>query len=270
MCREEELRLLGKVLPNVASQLRGAMGNLYAAIQAAEPEVGEILALVREREVMEQSCYRLLRLVNNLSAAALLEEQDALPTRNIEVVEWLEGLCRQAQSLADEMGIEIVFSCELRSHIVAVHRDMLERLVWNLLSNALKFTPWGGKITVSLRQSGGQLLLSVADTGCGISDELLDTVFDRYRHTERQDPPPHGLGLGLPLCRRIAEGHGGRLLISSRTDEGTTVTAALPDRRSGTCEVRDVPFHYAGGFQPVMVELSDALPHTAFCPKNLD
>ena len=213
--REEEMRLLGEVLPNVAAQLRGAMGNLYAAMQSAAPEMGKNSALVREREIMQQSYYRMLRLVNNLSSASMLLEEDALTTQNMDVVEWLGDICRQAQPLAEEVGIQVIFSCDLRSHVVAVNREMMERLLWNLLSNALKFTPRGGKITVSLRQSGGQLLLTVADTGCGIREELLDTVFDRYLHTERQDPHPHGLGLGLPLCRRIAEGHGGRLMLSS-------------------------------------------------------
>lgn len=270
MYREEEKRLLSEVLPNVAAQLRGAMGNLYAAMQTAAPEMEKNPVLAREREIMQQSYYRMLRLVNNLSSTSMLLEEYVLPARNMDVVEWLEELCRQAQPLVEQVGIHLTFSCTLRSHVVAVNRSMMERLMWNLLSNALKFTPAGGKITVSLRQSGGQLLLSVADTGCGISEELLDTVFDRYLHTERQDPQPYGLGLGLPLCRRIAEGHGGRLVIDSKEGKGTTVTVALPDRRNGSCEVRDVSFQYTGGFQPVMMGLSDALPYTAFCPKNLD
>ena len=108
------------------------------------------------------------------------------------------------------------------------------------------------------------------DNGCGIKEELQETVFDRYLHAQRMDPLPHGLGLGLPLCRRIAEGHGGRLLLQSREGEGTTVTCALPDRRAKSDVVRDVPFDYAGGFQTVLVELADALPYGAFRPRHID
>ncbi len=270
MYRQEELRLLGEVLPNVASQMRGMLGNLYAAMQSAAPVMEKEPSLAQDREIMQQSYYRLLRLVNNLSSASMLLESDAFSLRNIEIVEWLDNLCRQAQPLAEAAGIDLVFSCDMGSHVVAVHPEMLERLVWNLLSNALKFTPQGGKITLSLRRGGGQLLLAVSDTGCGISEELQETVFDRYLHTARQDPQPHGLGLGLPLCRRIAQGHGGRLMLSSQVGRGTTVTAALPDRRSASCEARDVAFQYAGGFQPVLMELSDALPYTVFRPENLD
>ena len=114
------------------------------------------------------------------------------------------------------------------------------------------------------------MLLSVSDNGCGISEELRETVFDRYLHFQRMDPLPHGLGLGLPLCRRIAEGHGGRLMLRSAEGEGTTVTVSLPQKRSADGGVRDVPFHYAGGFQSVLMELSDALPYRAFRARHRD
>lgn len=84
------------------------------------------------------------------------------------------------------------------------------------------------------------------------------------------DLPVHGLGLGLPLCRRIAQGHGGSLVVSSRQGEGTAVTVRLPDRRSGVTLVRQPLFHYAGGFNPVLVELADALPVQAFTRNYID
>ena len=270
MYSDEELRLLSEILPNVASQLRGAMGNLHAAIHRAAPESENDPASQRSRCIMEQSYYRMLRLINNLSASSLLAETGDLPTQNVELVEWLDGLCRQAQPLAADLDLTVRFACTLQAHVAAIHPEYMERVVWNLLSNAMKFTPAGGEITVSLRLYASQVLVSVKDTGCGISEELRDTVFDRYLHTSRLDPEPHGLGLGLPLCRRIAEGHGGRLMIDSETGKGTTVTVALPDRRSPHFEAHDVPFHYAGGFQPVMMELADALPYQSFRRENLD
>ena len=80
---------------------------------------------------------------------------------------------------------------------------------------------------------------------------------------------PCGLGLGLPLCRRIAEGHGGRMVLDSRPDQGTSVTLALPDEMAEDT-VEDVQFDYAGGFQPALVGLADALPYQAFLQKHSD
>lgn len=266
---EQQAKLLNEILPNVASQIRGSLGNMHAAMRHLAPGENDE-ALRKDQAIFAQSYYRMMRLVNNLSAAPMLLETTPFLTANAELVEWLGGLCRQAQPLAEVAGITLTFSCDMSSHVAAIHKGHLTRLVWNLLSNALKFTPAGGSITVSLRVSGSQILLRVADTGCGIREDLQETVFDRYLHPDQMDPQPHGLGLGLPLCRRIAQGHGGQLLLESREGTGTTVTAVLPDRRSPEGVVRDVPFHYAGGFQPVLMELSDALPYGAFTPEHLD
>ena len=270
MDRNDQERLLNEILPHVASQLRMPLGNMHVAMQRMTPAEPVDAATERNLAIMAQSYYRAMRLVNNLSAAPMLLENTPFLTANVEMVAWLEGLVRQAQPLAEEAGVTITFTSPLSHHSVAIHKEHMERLVWNLLSNALKFTPREGSITVSLRVSGKQVLLSVADTGCGISEELQETVFDRYLHPERRDPLPHGLGLGLPLCRRIAEGHGGRLLLQSKVGEGTTVTVSLPDQRSLTAVIRDPGFHYAGGFQPVLMELSDALPYGAFRARHRD
>lgn len=141
-------------------------------------------------------------------------------------------------------------------------------MVYHLLSNAFKFTPAGGKITVELRLSGKQILLSVTDTGTGIPAEKLETLFDRYLHENLMDPRPHGLGLGLPLCRRIAEGHGGVLLAESKEGAGSRFTVRMPKRRAENGGVSDIPLDYSGGFNPTLLGLADALPTTAFRQKN--
>ena len=183
---------------------------------------------------------------------------------------WLDELCRQADSIAREAGVEVRFVCRERYVIAAVNRTYLERMVWNLLSNALKFTPKGGTITVTLEDRGKQLVLSVRDTGCGIAPEIADTLFDRWQQAERMELPSHGMGLGLLICRRAAEGHGGRLLLESREGEGTLVTVSLPHTRRNDGQVWESRTDYAGGFPHVMMELSDALPYRAFYEKHLD
>lgn len=269
---ENQIKLLTEILPQVASQLRGSLSNIHSAVNSMAKAEGRETdpALDQSVAILNQSYFRMLRVVNNLTAAPLLADDTPFQTGNVELVEWLGNLCRQAEPLAEVVGLTLTFETELRAHVAAIHPGYMERLVWNLLSNALKFTPKGGQVTVTLRKSGAQLLLSVADTGCGIPEEQQERIFERYLHADAMDPLPYGLGLGLPLCRRIAQGHGGRILLQSRTDRGTVVTVSLPDRRSEIDMVRDVPFQYAGGFSPVMMELSDALPYRAFLQKFID
>ena len=141
--------------------------------------------------------------------------------------------------------------------------------MYHLLSNAFKFTPAGGTVTVELRVKNKQVLLSVADTGQGIPEERISALFDRYLHGGQIDPPAHGLGLGLPLCRRVAEGHGGTLVVESRVGEGSRFTLFLPDKQVGG-GVSDVLFDYAGGFNRTLMALADALPVRAFLRNNQD
>jgi len=265
---EEELRILKEALPLVAQQLRAPMNNLALAagrlLEDLPPEAQ------RNGAVIQQSYYRMLRLINHLDMAPQLLEATPLRRQNTDVVAWCEDLCAQAESLCRDKEITLSFRCELPCHVAAIHAGHMEKLFWNLLSNALKFTEKGGRITVTLKKAGTALLLSVDDTGCGIAPERMDTVFDRWLHTERMDPLPHGLGLGLPLCRSIAERHGGRLLLQSRPGEGTSVTVSVPDEQVAEDEIRDVTPEYSGGASPVLMEMSDALPYTAFLPEFLD
>jgi len=270
---DDETRLLSEVLPQVATQLRGSLANIYSVMSSIVPPDSRDAngSLDQNAAILYQSYYRILRVINNLSVTPELLQTAPLPMQNLDLVDLVSGLCGEARPLAEELGLALHFQSSQPSHLLACNRAGIRRLLLNLLSNAMKFTPAGGSITVLIQFTAEQAVLTVTDTGCGIAPELQDAVFDRYKHTDRQDPEPHGLGLGLPICRRIAEGHGGRLMLQSQPAQGTTVTVSLPDRRCPShMVVKDLPFHYAGGFNETLLELSDALRHSSFTQKNLD
>ena len=148
---------------------------------------------------------------------------------------------------------------------------MLERALLNLLSNALKFTPEGGTVSVRVKCGERHVQLTVADTGRGIEPERLAHIFERYLDTDRLDPaPPHGLGVGLSLCRRIAQGHGGMIVAQSEEGKGSLFTVSLPAVKAGRVQLKDRGSDYAGGFNRTLVEMSDALSSEAFLQKYLD
>lgn len=268
---DQREQLLNEVLLHVAAQLRTTLGGMRLAVSRLAPpdRRDEDAALDRDAALLNSGYYALLRMANNLSNAPMLLSDEPLPKENTDVVEWLEDLCRQAEPLFELRGVTLTFRRDRTHHTAAIHRSSLEQAVWNLLSNALKFTERGGEVTVSLWSERRQLLLSVSDTGCGIPLGDMETVFEGYLHPERIAVLPSGLGLGLPLCRRIAEGHGGRMLLDSREGDGTSVTLALPDEVVSDT-VEDVQFDYAGGFQPALVGLADSLPYEAFLQKHSD
>lgn len=257
----QDYQLIAQVLPCVAMQLRGTLGNMRAALKDSDE---------MENCVLRQNYYRLLRTVTNLTDAAMLAEDAPLPKQDTELVTFFDELCRQAQPPIECQGLTLHTEWKVPHLTAGINREYTSRILWNLLSNAVKFTPAGGKICVSLSQRGGQVILSVSDTGCGIAPEMQETICDRILHTERIDPLPHGLGLGLVLCRCFAQRQGGTLLIRSGQEGGTCVMVSFPATRCGVSAVQDIPFHYAGGFQPVMMELADALSYSAFENKHLD
>lgn len=110
--------------------------------------------------------------------------------------------------------------------------NLFRRALINLLTNALRFTPSGGTITVSLQHRNGASEVSVADTGCGISSEHVPNVFDRfYRANAARNAT--GTGLGLSIVKSIMQTHEGTVSVQSNPGKGTTVTISFPDPKKG-------------------------------------
>jgi two-component system CheB/CheR fusion protein len=131
---------------------------------------------------------------------------------------------------AGAKGIEVVVDADTHGAPILGDPDRLSQVIGNLLSNALKFTPTGGRITLQLRGVDGHAVLSVSDTGQGISADLLPHVFDRFRQGDSSTTRgAGGLGLGLTLVREIIALHGGSVAASSEgEDRGSTFVITLP------------------------------------------
>jgi signal transduction histidine kinase len=116
------------------------------------------------------------------------------------------------------------------SSIVQGNEDDLIRLFLNLLDNAIRYTPPGGRICVQCDQRDTQVVVSVADTGQGIAPEHLPHLFDRFFRVDRGRNRAHGgSGLGLAIAQNIVRAHGGKLSVESTLGQGSTFTAILPD-----------------------------------------
>ena len=252
------------LLPQAAAQMRGALSSLYFAAARLAPAAAREQApeLDAKAALVDQSYYRLIRMVNDLTATRYLNDEP-LPMKDRDIVDFVSELFAKIASLAPLRGLETRLICAADSHLCAFSPDALEQLLYQLLSNAFKFTPPGGLITVELRLTAGRVLLSVEDTGPGIPQERMETLFDSYHKADSPAPPPQGLGLGLAICRGIAQGHGGAITAESRLGKGSRFTFSMPDRLSGST-LSDVPFDYSGGFNRSLMALADAMPPKAF------
>ena len=131
-----------------------------------------------------------------------------------------------ARDDAERDGVALVFTAEQEAIETAFDADKLEKVVSNLLSNAFKFTPEGGRITVTVARAGDDVVFGVEDTGPGIAPEDLPRVFDRFWQARRHGS--HGIGLGLAIARGLVEAHGGRVEVESEVGRGTCLTITLP------------------------------------------
>ena len=180
------------VFPNIAAQLRSVLGNLHLAAAQLAPAIrreGDP-ALDSTASLLDQSYYRLLRLVNNLTAAGELGQDAPLPVRDRDLTETVRAVCAGAQGLFALKKVQLEFRSAADCHTCAFHQPSIELLLYQLLSNALKFTPAGGAVTVELKFINRWVRLSVSDTGCGIQEDQIPFLFDRYLHDDAMAPSP--------------------------------------------------------------------------------
>jgi signal transduction histidine kinase/DNA-binding response OmpR family regulator len=174
----------------------------------------------------------LLNLVNQILDLSKLESvSEKLTLEPVELVSFLQLQLGNFDSMASEKQIALQFKTALPTLYLKVNPDKMQQVVSNLLSNALKFTPPKGKVTLSLSQAeaNGTLQIKVSDTGPGISAKALPHVFDRYfQASENKNTATPGTGIGLALTKAIVEQHQGSISVKSELGKGATFTISLP------------------------------------------
>jgi signal transduction histidine kinase/CheY-like chemotaxis protein len=182
-----------------------------------------------ELRAVHRNTLRLLKLVNMLLDFSRIEagrvQASYEPT---DLAAFTTELASNFRSAMDKAGLEFVIACPPLDRPVYVDRDMWEKLVLNLLSNAFKFT-FNGEIGVELRSAGDAVELSVRDTGVGIPAHELDRVFERFHRIEGQRSRSfEGSGIGLALVQEFVKLHGGTIRVESKLDHGTQFIARIP------------------------------------------
>jgi signal transduction histidine kinase len=180
------------------------------------------------RTVREQT-ERLTRLTNDLLMLTRVDrELLAAPGEPVDLGSILPALAAQVAPLARAQGVTLTLP-ELPPIVVAGNEDHLIRLFMNLLDNAIRYTPAGGRITLDATFQQGQVGIRVSDTGPGIAPQHLPHLFDRfYRVDGGRSRDQGGSGLGLAIAQSIAQAHGGDISVESALGVGSTFTVRLP------------------------------------------
>ncbi len=227
--REVE-RLKEEFLASVSHELRTPLTSVLGYAESLR--AGDFGALdddqLRALYIVERNAGRLNRLIDDLLLTARIESQSLdLHLEPLDLSTLAAESVQAAEVGAGSQGVDLVLDVEP----VRVEGDRLRlgQLLDNLVSNAVKFTPDGGTVTVSLARGGDRAVLEVADTGIGIPADERDRLFERfYRTSVAREHAIEGTGLGLVIARAIAESHGGSIGFESREGEGTTFRVELP------------------------------------------
>jgi two-component system, OmpR family, phosphate regulon sensor histidine kinase PhoR len=223
---------------NVSHELRTPLSILrgYIEVLLDEPETSPE-ELTRILSIMDRHSKRLQRLVNDLLSLAQLESSQAtLDLGAVRMDELFNNLIRDWKEKLAAKNLKVVV--DLAPEALALHADAtrLEEVLYNLLDNAVKFSPESGQVHLQATRLGSDMVLSVADTGFGISKEHLPRIFERfYRADKARSRELGGTGLGLAIVKHIAQLHGGRVEAESEVGRGTTIRVILPVR-SGPCD----------------------------------
>jgi signal transduction histidine kinase/DNA-binding response OmpR family regulator len=212
---------------NVSHEFRTPLTLLLGPTEEAVTSHGRLHG--EDLEVVYRNAQRLLRLVNTLLDFSRIEagrlEASFEATDLARVTAELASAFRSATERA---GLTLIVDCPLLPEPVYVDRDMWEKVVLNLISNAIKFT-FEGTIRISLAVRDANVELTVADTGVGIPSEELPRIFDRFHRVERTRARTYeGSGIGLSLVRELVSMHGGTVTVDSVIDQGTTFVVSLP------------------------------------------
>ncbi len=170
------------------------------------------------------------RLVNNLLDLGRIEVGVGLQVENVSVLDILERVTSTLQLQATQKNISL--NVELPKdmpNVIQADQALLHQAVYNLVENALKYTPEGGSVTINANTMDDSLVFSIADTGIGILPDDLPRLFEKfYRGSQREARAQHGTGLGLAIVRSIAERHGGKVWVESKLGKGSMFYLQIP------------------------------------------
>ncbi len=181
---------------------------------------------------IQQNSYRLLKLINNLIDITKIDagffKMDFI---NLNIVEIIEDITQSVAPYIESKRISLIFDTDIEEKLQAVDVLKLERIILNLLSNAIKFTAAGGTIKVTVKDNQDSILITVKDTGCGIPEDRLELIFERFRQVDSLlTRRAEGSGIGLSLVKALVEAHNGTITAKSILGVGSEFIVELPSK----------------------------------------
>jgi PAS domain S-box-containing protein len=243
---DEANRAKDEFLATLSHELRTPLNAILGWARLLRSGTLDADGVRRGPEVIERNTRVLAQLIEDLlDVSRIITGKLRLEVRPADLIAVIIAAMEAVQTAAEAKGIRLEASLDPTLGHVTADPDRIQQVVWNLLTNAIKFTPRGGHVDIRLERADSMVRLTVSDSGTGIRGDLLPFVFDRFRQGETSTGRQYGgLGLGLAIVRHIVELHGGVVRAESAGDNcGATFTVDLPFNATPVATVVPQPAH---------------------------
>ena len=254
-----------QALALAATQLRIPLANLMTVADQLFANMETDEQTQSQTSQINQNLYRLLRIVSNMSDAGGYTQAGKTGIQTADLVSFMAEIMEKAQRFFTDTGIKLSYNGPTGSVFGAVNPEKIERAVYNLLSNAAKFSQEGSTVTASLTAKDDRLTFTLCNTNA--EDIPVHGLWQQYRREPSIEDPRHGLGLGMTLASAVAAFHGGTILVDNPAANQTRITLTIPIVKGNGDNVRSPILRvgdYAGGRDRGLIELSEVLPTESY------
>lgn len=262
---EEALKAQDEIFANVSHELKTPLNVIFSTNQLMELYAkGESFEDKKENinkgiQIIKQNCYRFTKLINNIVDISKMDSGFfKLNLSNENIVDIIEDIVQSVSDYINSKGISIIFDTNTEEKIIAIDSEKIERIILNLISNALKFTNLGGKIFINLVDKGDVVEILVSDNGIGMDKKHLNNIFKRFHQIDKSlSRNAEGTGIGLSLVKSLVNLHGGKISVDSEVDKGSTFKIELPAKILENIEVVDKIKPMNNKIEMINIEFSD-------------
>ncbi|MBU3170389.1 sensor histidine kinase [Clostridium estertheticum] len=255
-----------EMFSSMSHELKTPLNIIFSALQLLESKydtksvVPDYEMFSKYSKVMKQNCYRLIRLINNLIDMNKIELGFfKLELANGNIVKTIEDITLSVVTYAKAKKISIVFDTDIEEKITSFDSGKLERIMLNILSNAIKFTEADGIINVNIYDNENYILIKIKDTGIGIPQNMLNKIFNTYIQVDDSlRGTVEGNGIGLSLVKSLVEMHGGDISVKSEMGVGSEFSIKLPIKLiESQMSHRNKNYNINDPIEKIKIEFSD-------------
>jgi PAS domain S-box-containing protein len=262
---EELLKMQDELYLNVSHELKTPLNVIFSANQMIDIYLKDNKIedkkdkLISYNNHIKQNCYRITRLINNIvdlskSNSRLL----TLNLNNVNIVDVVKNIVDSVSDFIESKKLKIIFCTNVEEKIIACDIDKIERIMLNLISNAIKFSNQNGNIYVNVLNEGEKVEISVKDSGIGIERQNLDCIFNRFFQEDKSlSRNAEGTGIGLSLIKSLVELHEGTISVESEINKGSVFKVVLPVKTIERNEIVKQNNSFDNKIESIKIEFSD-------------